>query len=139
MFEKKLPTFTRCADGKWYEDLVYQDSPLRRAWFICFDDREPAELVVKADKNPDVSVARMILNARGFGLCVKGLMIGRKDKHDRFFGPIEGEKPEGFPAVSWFIVFKKGVPLPTPSAHDSCAQIFSIFPNKDGVYFGDKR
>ena len=140
MFEKKLPTFTKCADGKFYQDLVYQDNPLRRAWFICFDDKEPAEIVVRAEKEPNVDIARKILAARGFGLCVRGLMPGRKEKHQRFFGAeMLDVSPRGFDAVSWFIVFKKGIPLPTPNAYDSCVQIFSIFPNKAGVYFGDKK
>ena len=144
MFEKKLPTFAKCADGKYYEDLVYQDSPLRRAWFICFSDKEPAEIVVRADEQGDMD-ARSILQARGFSSCVKGIMPGRKTKHMRFFGVERNvltgeEKPvDGHEAISWFLIFKKGVPLPAPSSHDSCTEIYPFFPNKEGVYFGDQR
>lgn len=136
----KLPTFVRAADGKFYQDLVYQDSPLRRAWFICFDPDEPAEIVIRADEQSAGAGPRDILRARGFGLCLKGIMAGRKDKHMRFFGvEADGTPLEGHEAISWFLLFKKGVPLPAPNAHDSCVDIFPFFPNKPGVYFGDKR
>lgn len=142
MFEKrevKLPVFVRCADGKFYEDLVYQDSPLRRAWFICFDDKEPAEIVVRASEQSDMG-PRDILRARGFDACLKTLLPGRKDKHKRFFGvEADGTPIEGHEAISWFLVFKKGVPLPNPTSHDSCVESYPIFPNKPGVYFGDHR
>jgi hypothetical protein len=143
-FERKLPTFTRCADGKFYQDLVYQDSPLRRAWFICFSDTEPAEIVVRISEQGDMD-ARTILNARGFSSCLKGIMPGRKEKHHRFFGfernVVTGEETpvDGHAAISWFLILKKGVPLPTPSGHDSCVEIYPFFPNKEGIYFGDKR
>ncbi len=144
MFEVKLPTFVRCEDGKFYQDLVYQDSPLRRAWFICFDDKEPAELVMRASEKGDMD-ARTLLRIRGFDKCVKAIFNGRKDKHMRFFGcernAITGEETpvDGHEAISWFLVFNKGVPLPTPRGHDSCVEIFPFFPNKEGVYFGDTR
>ncbi len=144
MFEQRLPTFVRAADGKFYEDLVYQDSPLRRAWFICFSDKEPAEIVVKLTEQGDMD-ARSILQARGFAPCLRGIMPGRKTKHMRFFGVERNvltgeEKPvDGHEAVSWFLIFKKGVPLPAPNGHDSCVEIYPFFPNKEGVYFGDQR
>ncbi len=134
----KLPTFVRCADGKFYQDLVYQDSPLRRAWFICFDDKEPAEIVIKADEQGDID-ARTILQARGFASCLKGIMPGRKTKHMRFFGVEDGKPVDGHEAISWFLIFKKGAPLPAPSSHDSSTEIYPFFPNIEGIYFGDKR
>lgn len=139
-----LPTFVRCADGKFYEDLVYQDFPERRAWFVCFDPKEPAEIVVRESDYRNMPPIE-ILKRRGFGACVVALVNGRKDPHRRFFGVevnviTKAETPiEGHAAVSWFIVFKKGVPLPTPNQFDSCAERYPFFPNKPGVYFGDKR
>ena len=133
-----LPTFVRAADGRWYEDLVYQDHPLRRAWFVCFDPDEPAEIVVRADYLANMA-ARDILRHRGFDKCLRAIVNGRKDPHKRFFGPQEGQTPVGFDAVSWFLVFRSGVPLPTPSEHDSCVEIWPVFPNRPGAYFGDKQ
>lgn len=138
MFDAKLPTFVRCKDGKFYEDLVYQDSPLRRAWFICFDDKEPAEIVVRASEQGDMG-PRDILRARGFDACLKGVLPGRKTKHKRFFGVEDGKPVDGHDAISWFLVFKKGAALPNPNGHDSCVEIYPFFPNKPGVYFGDYR
>ena len=141
MFEpvQRLPTFVRCADGKFYQDLVYQDSPLRRAWFICFDDTEPAELVMRTSEQGDMG-PREILKARGFFPgCVKAVLSGRKTKHKRFFGVEDGKPVDGHEAISWFLIFKKGVPLPNPGGHDACTEIYPFFPNKPGVYFGDTR
>ncbi len=34
----------QCADGRWYEGLIYEGD----GWFVCFDDKsDPPELVVK--------------------------------------------------------------------------------------------
>lgn len=139
-----LPTFVRCVDGKFYQDLVYQDFPERRAWFICFGADEPAEIVVRESDYRNLRPEE-ILKRRGFGGCVTALANGRKDPHMRFFGCeanvlTKAETPiEGHAAVSWFIVFRKGVPLPAPNKYDSCAEIYPFFPNRAGVYFGDKR
>lgn len=144
MLESRLPTFVRAEDGKFYEDLVYQDTPLRRAWFICFSDKEPAEIVVRESEHGDMD-ARTILLKRGFGRCVRSLLPGRREPHLRFFGveidPLtKAERPtDGHQAISWFLLFKKGVALPTPAGHDSCAETYPFFPNKPGVYFGDHR
>jgi hypothetical protein len=34
--------FVKCADGKYYEHLVYNDP----AFYICFDDDDPPEIVI---------------------------------------------------------------------------------------------
>lgn len=141
---ERLPTFTRCADGKFYEDLVYSDDPTRRGWFLCFSDVEPAELVIREDLLKGDMGPRTILRARGFHLCYSNIVLARKP-HLRYFGvernAITGrETPvEPHQAVSFYLSFKKGVPLPAPSSHDSCVEIYPYFPNKPGVYFGDQR
>lgn len=145
MFKKKLPTFVRGADNKFYQDLVYQDTPLRRAWFICFSDEEPAEIVVRESLLKGDMSPRDILRVRGFNACLAGIMPGRLVPHLRFFGMERdiltgAEKPiDGHKAVSFFLSFKKGVALPTPNANDSCIEIYPFFPNKPGIYFGDQR
>ena len=134
----KLPTFARCVDGVFYQDLVYQDFPARRAWFISFDSEEPAEIVVREDTWKEMPPST-ILERRGFKLCLKGIMPGRKDAHQRFFGAQDLTATQGHPAISWFLIFKKGIPLPTPNGLDSYVECYPYFPNKNGVYFGDKR
>lgn len=145
MFKEKLPTFVQCEDGKFYEDLVYQDSPLRRQWFICFDDKEPAELVIRDSAWKKGLTSRQILKSRIFDYCIANILPGRRDPHMRFFGSeinvLTGEQSpvEGHRAISYFLTFKKGVRLPTPKGNDSCVEIYPFFPNKPGVYFGDYR
>lgn len=138
MILEDVPTFTRCADGKWYQDLVYQDFPSRRAWFICFSAKEPAEFVVREETYKELT-PRDILKLRGFDSCVKGLANGRILPHRRFFGEEAGKPVDCHTALSWWLVLKKGVPLPAPTGHDSCVEIYPYFPNKPGVYFGDLR
>lgn len=140
----KLPTFVYCRDGKYYEDLVYQDFPTRRDWFICFDPDEPAEFVLKEEAWRGGFKPENILKHRGFDEKVLARLVnGRKDAHRRFFGELHGtterEKALGcHNALSWFLIFRKGAPLPSPQEHDSCAEIWPIYPNKAGVYFGVK-
>lgn len=137
--EVRPPTFVRASDGKYYQDLVYQDHPLRRGWFLCFDADEPAEFVLRVSEYQAGVSARDVLSHRGFDLCVRAIVNGRKDPHHRFFGCDEKGMPmQGATAISWFLIFRKGVPLPTPNKYDSCVEIYPFFPNKVGVYFGDK-
>ena len=139
-FEPRLPTFVRCLDGRYYQDLVYQDLPARRAWFICFDPEEPAELVIREDFLIGDMTPRVVLKGRGFDKCVYAFMPGRKTIHKRFFGPEGGIKEAGgHDAVSYFLRFRKGTPLPNPTGQDSCVKDFPYHPNIDGVYFGDRQ
>lgn len=124
----RVPTFTFCKDKKFYENLIYQDDPRRKEWFICFDDDEPAEIVVKASS---LMKPQDILTHRG--LPWKRLLRARRC--DRFFGNMEEPSNE---AVSWFIEFLRGAPFPTPNKYDACDEVWPIYPNREGVYYGWK-
>jgi hypothetical protein len=120
--------FVYCKDRRFYENLIYQDNPLRREWYLCFDEKEPAELVVKktSQMNP-----KMILTRRGFPwrACYNGRSC------QRFFGAGEQDNAN---AVSWFVSFVNYAPLPTPIKFDVYDEVWPIHPNKDGVYWGIK-
>lgn len=45
-----VPTWVRATDGKYYKDPVLRE----RDWFLCFDDNEPPELVVKWKEGDDL-------------------------------------------------------------------------------------
>ena len=139
----RLPTFVLAQDGKYYEDLIYQDIPNRRAWFITFDCEEPAEIVIRESALKAGATPYDILHYRGFDACLaprpRGIYDGRKELHKRFFGPEDGvAEHQGHDAISWFLRFNKGVPLPIPSRYDSCVEIWPMFPNRIGVYWGTK-
>ncbi|MCK5601730.1 hypothetical protein KAR91_07680, partial [Candidatus Pacearchaeota archaeon] len=38
-----VSTYVKTTDGKWYQSLVYREE----GWFICFDDDDPIELVIR--------------------------------------------------------------------------------------------
>jgi len=49
-----VPTHCYCSDGLWYEDPVWrgydEDGKLR--WFLCLDDDDPPEMVLRVDDSP---------------------------------------------------------------------------------------
>lgn len=140
MLNEKIPTFVYCEDGKYYQNLVYCDNPLRREWFVCFDPKEPAEFVKRDGSLFD---PLDVLKRRGFEKCLKGIFNARPNIHKRFFGLSYGEtqvkSEHAADAVSWYLLFKRGVPLPTPNKYDGCDDWFDSRPVvKDGVFFGLK-
>jgi hypothetical protein len=134
----RLPVFVLCEDGKYYENLVYGDSPLRRGWFLCFDDKEPAEIVIRVAEYAGGNFGpKDILLKRGFGNVLSRIVNGRKDPHLRFFGCDEkGNPTKGAPAISWFCAWKKGIRFPTPNQYDQCAEEWPVLPGKPGILFG---
>ena len=136
-----MAVYIHCTDGKYYEGLVYQDFAMRREWFICFDEKnkEPAELVIREAAFKNGLRPAEILKHRGFGPCLRGIALGRKDPHLRFFGVEDGKPVHGHPAISWFLLFKKGVPLPAPCLTDSIVESYNFIPDvQGGVFFGLK-
>ena len=132
-----MAVYVHCNDGLYYEGLVYQDFPQRREWFICFSEKEPAEIVLRADAFKLGLRPADILRHRGFTSCLRGLTLGRKDPHLRFFGVEDGKPVEGHPALSWFLIFKKGAPLPKPGGTDSIIESYKFLPNvQSGIFFG---
>lgn len=139
----KQPVFVLCEDGKFYEGLEYLDFPERRAWFLVFDPDEPAEIVVrKRDYDGGNFGPVEILRRRGFGKCLAGVFNGRQSAHTRFFGtemdPVTRiERPaDGHECLSWFVAFRRGVPLPTPKRYDECVESYAVMPGRAGVFFG---
>ena len=53
-----VSTWVKMADGKWYQNpTIFSKS---RNWYLCFDDDDPPELVIKEDK-PRSKVERLEL------------------------------------------------------------------------------
>jgi hypothetical protein len=135
---KGLPVFVRCEDGKFYEDLVYGDFPIRRAWFLCFDPEGPAEIVIKKSEFAGGNFGpKDILLKRGFGKVLSAIVGGADTSYIRFFGHDEKNEPtEAAAAISWFCGWKTHVPFPVPNKYDEHVEIWPVHPAKPGVYFG---
>ncbi len=107
-----VPVYVLCEDGRFYVDLVYGDDPRRYGWFLCFDPKEPAEIVIKESEYAGGNFGPLdILNSRGFGKVLTGVFNGRRDPHMRYFGgqDAQGRPLEGAMALSWFCLWREGV------------------------------
>jgi len=114
--------FTKCRDGRYYRGLTYWAKS--KDWFICFDEDEPLELVVKKScAIPAIS----IVAASGIS-CSK---IEWDHESGRCFGP------HMKPATSYFLTTDNGAPFPTPRPGiDEWDQVYDKRPGVEGVYYG---
>lgn len=122
-----VSSYIKCNDGKWYQNLVYRDQ--NNEWFICFDDDDPVELVIREFRN-DKRDARAILTDLGipFNRFYKNRACGM-----RVFGSSNTTK---FNAAESYFLDVKNVPFPAPTAMDTYDQRFDEMPKFEGVYYG---
>jgi hypothetical protein len=119
-----VATYVFCEDKKWYKNLSYRDP--RGNWFVCFDDDEPVELVIKQEANLD---PHNILHDLGILYST----IGSRISSGRLFNP----KTLTFTkAYSYFVDCYGSQPFPTPRESDTYDSVHSEHPKKGGVYYG---
>ena len=121
-----VPTFVQSTSGKWYKNPVIKGDD----WFICWDDDEPIELVVKATPSRKDAVETIVqdLNLRGWNVRRKTKV--RSDGSRFFDGKL-------FPACQCFLIQEAG---PTddilkdtePEKHKPKADCVLYFNGKDG-------
>ena len=112
-------------NGKFYKNLVYRGDD----WFICFDDNDPVELVIKlastSSENPDFILKN--LEWPSYKLSAQGT-AGRI-----FNGKFAR-------ARSWFLLASPwsayNEPFPTPREGDTFDEVFESLPTCEGVYYG---
>ena len=111
--------YVKCADGRWYRDLVYE-GPDR---FVCFDDTDPPELVVKKSST---RTPEEILQERGIPFVKLrkrsggGRMFGADDQREFIFTPARAyfiDTPR--PPFSW----------PTPNEGDRWDAVVDDLPS----------
>lgn len=117
-----VPSYVYCNDGKFYQDLAYRSKT--RDWFICFDDDDPIELVVRetCPKSPHEILAEVGIHY---------VAIGRPSRGDRVFG----KNWRFHPAKGYFLKVRPG-PFPAPRPWDTYDKIFTKQPDRQGVYYG---
>jgi len=109
--------FVRAVDGKWYEQPVFQRPEV---WFLCFDEDEPPELVIRVlqavpcDDWETINVARIIANTAMLVTFRKEVpMRFRSTYAGRMFATIhDPTRHVMFPAVSFFLSLKDRIPVP---------------------------
>lgn len=76
----------KCSNGRWYENPVWFERHKDRGfkWYVCLDDDDPPELVMRDDEEqPKLSWAKFP-KARPSGGCLR--MLGPENKNgDRTF------------------------------------------------------
>lgn len=106
-----VSSFIYCKDGKFYRNLVYRGE--NWDWFICFDDQDPVELVVRRDY-PPAKPPMKILGELGIPYYA---VEKRHSVGERLFEFENLKKAKLHPATSYFLkVHNK--PFPTPREYD---------------------
>lgn len=116
------PCFVKCSDGKWYRELTYRASD--NTWFICFDEDEPVELVMRmsCETAPHVILRDMGIKAE---IMAQGSFGSQRMFKNRFCN-----------AKSYFIDCAKQK-YPAPRPWDTHEGAFEKRPQLEGTYFGE--
>lgn len=106
-------TFVQAEDCKYYRNLIlYSDD-----WFLCFDDDDPPELVVKAYKHTTANSAEKRAKKILKDCRIEGHLAGSSGKSSRCFD--RSGKLAFHEAYSFWVSIK--APLPLPNEGDSFA------------------
>jgi hypothetical protein len=80
----------RAVDGKLYRDPVLRGD----GWFLCFDDDDPPELVVKkGQKPPGFIFFKRTHRGNSGGRCFTGDIAGGFEQANSYFGRLVGRIP----------------------------------------------
>lgn len=128
-----VPTFVKCVDGAFYKNLVYKSRPATpdtrpgRDWFVCFDDDEPVEVVIRTHPGQP-SVGTVIVT---LGLPVKSVKASGRGVHMRSFNGTMRN------AVSYFLTVEdKPFPEPWRGGVDTWDSRTEKLPRGEGVFYG---
>jgi hypothetical protein len=106
-----------CSDSKWYKDPVWRGPD----WFVCYDDDDPPEIIIKADSKLSFDEA---LKLCGHKACATF----------RFRGGVERVfDKEGVKFARAKSCFFKPSGLPRPP--DEFGAVFDEAPSVPGVFY----
>lgn len=102
-----VPTFVLAIDGKFYKDPVLKGDD----WFLCFDDDEPPEVVVRRSGRTSAEEVKQKVQTILDALLLKWSFISNRP---RFVGRcFNGDIKK---AASMFVRIDS--PIPVPQKHD---------------------
>jgi hypothetical protein len=108
-----VPTYVQMDDGRWYDGPVIGD---RDRWFVCWDDDEPPELVVRAanraEAEAQIEAVRRQIEKAGGRIDVRAL----GHSGSRNFG--HGDRFEFRPAYQAWIRWRSTPPAALLLEHD---------------------
>jgi hypothetical protein len=85
-----VSTWVRAVDGKLYRDPVFRGD----GWFLCFDDDDPPELVVRAgQKPPHLPYFKRKRRGNSGMRCFTGEISGGFEDANSYFGRITQRIP----------------------------------------------
>ena len=115
-----VSTYVEADDGHWYKDPTLLTSD----WFVCYDDDEPIEVVIK-EGGPPLDVVLKVLAATGYVLVPYGRGRGLRARRD-FDGKM-------VPALGYFVEHAHGrMPASFVGTHDGK---FTKRPDREMVYY----
>lgn len=112
-----VPTFVLAQDGKLYENPVLQGS----GWYLCFDDDDPPELVIKVSRGMKRSMYRKLAENT---LREAGIQQYARLSFQHVSGRMIGT------AASFFLDLKE--PIPVPQKFDAALE---EYPAREGVVY----
>ena len=123
------PTFVMFSDRAWYRNPVLGEED----WFLCFDEDDPPEIVVKqsaCDKGLDAKEIIKRMGVDAYTQHTKPVPCGERCfSHDHSLNNFA-------PAYSWFIYLNSPPPIKYLISHDGLSE---KEPKLEGVYFDFKR
>ena len=115
-----VSTYVRADDGKMYQNPVLSGD----GWFICFDDDDPVELVVKNSlgvKDPTQFLSELGIPSKQMERAQKGASRIFQKKFEE--------------ATSWFFEITKRIPHKLITSYDKIIERDNIF---QGVIYDPK-
>lgn len=127
-----VSSYVFCKNLNIYKNLMYRDN--KNQWFICFDDEEPPEFVVRVDdRDKPVIESTSVLHNRGF--IVKSMRFNGVS--GRIFGSLFNKDPF-VRAASFSFMFNGAAPIP-----NSCDEFDEVLKTtrviQQGVIWGIQR
>jgi hypothetical protein len=129
-------TYVKCQDGKYYKNLIYRDKRLN--WFICFDDNDPVELVIK--KNPGMMISRLSIK-KTHEFDPEAILRRLKVPFIRILKPYMCKRSFGdddfHDSICYFVEVRNALFM-KPRKHDTHDGCTPCLPTNDLVCYGER-
>lgn len=126
-----VPTWVRMKNSKWYRDPVIYDKFELASWYICFDDKDPAEIVIqKPDKQLTKKERKLAIENLLKNIGIDARIISHNVSGSRFFPPKWNVMA---PAITAFIEIKSQID--SNNYQIDSEEIKNTIPQGEGVYY----
>ena len=119
--------YVQSKEGRWYKYPVVRHED----YYVCWDDDEPIELVVKEEK---ISIKDALEDLKSKGWDIRVIPPLNVKKSRRWFTKTLKDKP--LPAEAVFVIQNHGPPESLLSEYD---ESYDEMPQTPGVFYQNKR